>query len=65
MTTVTLSPKFQVVIPQHIRESMGLKPGMKIQVVQYENRIEYIPQEKIKNARGYLRGINTSICRSD
>ena len=63
MTTVTISPKFQVVIPQCIREAMGLKPGMKVQVVLYENRIEYIPQEKIKHARGFLRGINTKVPR--
>ncbi len=63
MTTVTVSPKYQVVIPQQMRKAMGLKPGMKVQVVQYENRIEYIPREKIKNARGFLRGINTKLRR--
>ena len=63
MTTVTVSPKYQVVIPQHIREAMGLKPGMKVQVIQYENRIEYIPREKIKKARGLLRGIDTRVPR--
>ncbi|MEX0828116.1 MAG: AbrB/MazE/SpoVT family DNA-binding domain-containing protein [Haliea sp.] len=63
MATVTVSPKFQVVIPREIRESLGLKPGMKVQVVQFENRIEYIPQEKIKNARGFLRGIDTRVAR--
>jgi AbrB family looped-hinge helix DNA binding protein len=63
MTTVTVSPKYQVVIPQHIREAMGLKPGMKVQVIQYENRIEYIPREKIKKVRGLLRGIDTRVPR--
>lgn len=63
MTTVTVSPKYQVVIPQQIREAMGLKPGMKVQVIQYENRIEYIPREKIKKSRGLLRGIDTSVPR--
>ena len=63
MTTVTVSPKFQVVIPQHIRKVMGIRPGMKFQVIQYENRIEYIPQEQIKNARGFLRGINSKVSR--
>ena len=63
MSAVTISPKYQVVIPRHIREALNLKPGMKVQVVQYENRIEYIPQEKIKKSRGLLRGINTSVPR--
>lgn len=63
MPTVTISPKYQVVIPEQIRKALGLKPGMKVQVVQYENRIEYIPQETAKSARGYLRGIDTRVPR--
>jgi len=35
MNTLTLSPKFQLVIPKHIREAMKLKAGMSMQVVQY------------------------------
>lgn len=63
METVTVSPKFQVVIPKKVRESLGLKPGQKVQVVQYENRIELIPQEPIEEARGFLKGIDTFIER--
>ena len=44
METVTLSPKYQVVIPQSIRETMGLEPGEKMQVLQYQDRIEFIPR---------------------
>ena len=63
MEQVTVSPKFQVVIPRAVRESLGLQPGQKIQVIQYENRIELIPLRLIKETRGLLRGIQTTVER--
>jgi AbrB family looped-hinge helix DNA binding protein len=63
METVLVSPKFQVVIPRTIRESLKIRPGQKIQVILYENRIELIPLKPIKKMRGFLKGINTSIER--
>jgi len=63
MKTVTVSPKFQVVIPKEIRESLKLAPGQKIQALLYENRIELIPLRPIKKMRGFLKGIDTSIDR--
>jgi AbrB family looped-hinge helix DNA binding protein len=63
MYTVTVSPKFQVVIPQAIRRSLGLQPGQKVQAILYENRIELIPVQSIKSMRGFLKGIDTSIER--
>jgi AbrB family looped-hinge helix DNA binding protein len=63
METVTVSPKFQVVIPKEIRESLKLAPGQKIQALLYENRIELIPVRPIKKMRGFLKGINTSVDR--
>lgn len=63
MTVVTLSPKFQVVIPKAIREALGLRPGQKIQVIQYEDRIELVPIRPIEEARGFLKGIDTSVER--
>ena len=63
METVTVSPKFQVVIPKEIRESLTLAPGQKIQALLYENRIELIPVRPIKKMRGFLKGIDTSIDR--
>jgi AbrB family looped-hinge helix DNA binding protein len=63
METVTVSPKFQVVIPKGIRESLKLAPGQKIQALLYENRIELIPVRPIKKMRGFLKGIDTSIDR--
>jgi AbrB family looped-hinge helix DNA binding protein len=63
METVTLSPKYQVVIPQAIRERMGLAPGEKMQVLQYEDRIEFIPHRRLKDMRGFLKGIDTAVPR--
>ncbi len=63
METVTISPKFQIVIPQRVREALGLKPGQKVQVIPYEGRIELIPVEPIQQGRGFLRGIDTDLQR--
>jgi AbrB family looped-hinge helix DNA binding protein len=63
MQTVTVSPKFQVVIPKEIRESLKLAPGQKVQALLYENRIELIPVRPIKKMRGFLKGIDTTIDR--
>ena len=63
METVTISPKFQVVIPQKIREAMGLRSGEKAKVVSFRHRIEIIPVREIGSLRGYLKGIDTSIVR--
>jgi AbrB family looped-hinge helix DNA binding protein len=63
MEVVTVSPKYQVVIPLSVRQSLGIKPGYKIQVILYENRIELIPLQPIKTMRGFLKGIDTTIER--
>jgi len=63
MKTVRVSPKFQVVIPLSIRNSLGIKPGVKVHVLQYENGIEYIPVMKMKKMRGFLKGIDTTVKR--
>ena len=63
METVTVSPKFQVVIPRRVRESLGIRPGHKIQVLLYENRMEFIPLRRMKEMRGFVRGIDTTVER--
>ncbi|HCU57439.1 MAG TPA: AbrB family transcriptional regulator [Anaerolineaceae bacterium] len=63
MEQVTVSPKYQIVIPKAIRERIGIKPGQKIQVISYMGRIEMIPVRPIKASRGFLRGLDTSIER--
>jgi AbrB family looped-hinge helix DNA binding protein len=63
MTTVTVSPKYQVVIPKEVRESMGIFSGQKIQVLTYQNRIELIPIKPMKKLKGFLKGIDTEVSR--
>ncbi len=63
METVTISPKFQVVIPKEVRTSMKLSPGQKVQVIAYGQRIELIPERDLKEMRGFLKGINTDLNR--
>ena len=63
MSVVTVSPKFQVVIPRHIREALKLEPGQKVQAFEYEGRVEFIPLRPAKAMRGFLRGLNTSVPR--
>jgi AbrB family looped-hinge helix DNA binding protein len=59
----TISPKYQVVIPRELRENLHLRPGEKVEFLQYENRIEMIPVRDIKKMRGFLKGIDTSVKR--
>jgi AbrB family looped-hinge helix DNA binding protein len=61
--TVTVSPKFQVVIPSRVRESLGVEPGQKVQVILYDNPIEMIPVRSIREMRGFLKGIDAWVHR--
>jgi AbrB family looped-hinge helix DNA binding protein len=63
MNAVTVSPKFQVVIPQAVRKLLHLEAGQKMQVVAYENRIELIPMQTAAQLRGFLKGIDTTVER--
>lgn len=63
MSTVTVSPKYQIVIPKEIRDKFHLSPGQKVQIIPYSNRIEVIPERKILDMKGFLKGIDTSFQR--
>ncbi len=63
MITVTVSPKFQVVIPRDIRNQLELEPGQKLQILNYSDRIEFVPIKNIKKLKGFLKGIDTSVKR--
>ena len=65
MQTVTISPKFQIVIPKAIRQTLQLTPGQKVQTFLYEDRIELIPVRPVKQMRGFLKGIDTTIPREE
>jgi AbrB family looped-hinge helix DNA binding protein len=63
METVTISPKFQVVIPRAIRERLRLTAGQKVQAILFEDRIELIPVRPMKSMRGFLKGLETTLER--
>jgi len=65
MESVKISPKYQIVLPRKVRKSLQLKPGQKVQVIEYGNRIELIPERKISEMRGFLKGMNTHLDREE
>jgi len=65
MEVVTVSPKYQVVIPRRIREVVGIMPGQKFQMFLIGGRIELVPMREISEMRGALRGIDTDVPRED
>ena len=65
MATVTVSPKYQVVIPSALRRVLGIRPGQKIEVLAYEGRMEFVPVRPMKSMRGFLPGLDTRLPRED
>ena len=63
MQQVKVSPKFQVVIPKAVRESLGIQPGQRLQVVPYGERIELVPVREIDEMRGFLAGMDPTFER--
>jgi len=63
MNAVTVSPKFQVVIPKEIREQLNLSPGQKIQMIAYGDRIEMVPVRPVQSLKGILKGLDTRVPR--
>ena len=61
--TVIVSPKYQIVIPKAVRETLKLKPGQRMRVIEYDNRIELIPDREISELRGFLKGIDIEFSR--
>ncbi len=63
METVTVSPKYQVVIPSAIRRSLDIRPGQKVQMIRYGDCVELILLRPVQEMRGFLRGIDTTVER--
>ena len=59
MNTVTISSKYQVVIPSHIREQFNLKPGQKIMFIPYKSTLRVVLVPSIEEAQGMFTGIDT------
>jgi AbrB family looped-hinge helix DNA binding protein len=65
MDAVTVSSKFQIVIPRRIRETLDIHAGQKVQLMVYDNRIVVIPVESPRQARGFLKGIDATVEREE
>jgi AbrB family looped-hinge helix DNA binding protein len=63
MPTVTVSSKFQIVIPRAIREALTIKAGERLHALEYRGRIELVPVKAMSKARGMLRGLDSSLPR--
>lgn len=61
--TVILSPKFQIVIPKKMRESLKLKAGMKIDLIVFKGNIVAVPVKSAKEMMGKFKGMDTSNIR--
>ena len=61
MEAVKISPKYQVVIPKKLRETLNLTPGQQVQMIAFEDRIEMIPIRKISEMKGFLKRIDTTV----
>jgi AbrB family looped-hinge helix DNA binding protein len=59
MNTVTISSKYQVVIPRTIREQFNLKPGQKLLFIAYNNTLRVVIVPPIEDAEGIFEGIDT------
>lgn len=63
MDTVTISPKFQVVIPKSIRELLRLRVGQRVQALADGDRVVLVPVRSARELRGFVRGIDTAVPR--
>ena len=65
MSVVTVSPKFQIVVPKDVRKSLGLRVGQKAEVFAnvIEGRIEIVPRRPMRELRGFLKGMDPSFDR--
>ena len=63
MEAVTVSPKYQVVIPKAVRVRTGITPGEKLQVLSFDDRIELVRSHPMRKMRGFLRGVDATFVR--
>lgn len=63
LSTVTISSKYQVVIPKDVRERLRIRPGQKVEAFAIAGRIELVPIRPLSEMRGYLKGMDSSFER--
>jgi len=65
MDTVTVSPKYQIVIPLAVRERARIRQGERLQVISFDDRIELIPVRPMRSMRGFLKGFDARFERDE
>jgi len=65
METVTVSKKYQVVIPEKIRKVSGIKPGDKMIAISKHKVLHYVPVKSIKDSKGITPGLDTRDLRDE
>ncbi|HPA47529.1 MAG TPA: AbrB/MazE/SpoVT family DNA-binding domain-containing protein [bacterium] len=65
MDAVTVSPKYQVVIPKIVRERLGIRAGDKLQVLCFDDRIELVRTQPMRKMRGFLQGLDATFVRDE
>ena len=65
MDTVTVSSKYQIVIPRNIRTQMKISPGMKLVAINVDGRIELIPIRPVGELKGFLAGCDPTFEREE
>jgi len=63
METVTISPKYQVVIPKSVRDELDLKPGQKVMAMAWDGGVQFVPVASADELHGSLPGIDTNVSR--
>ena len=65
MQAVTVSPKYQVVIPKSVRERIHITPGEQLQIISFDDRIELVPVRPMREMKGFLKGMDASFERDE
>jgi AbrB family looped-hinge helix DNA binding protein len=65
METVTVSPKFQIVIPRNARKVLEIRTGQKVQIIVYKGRLELLPVRPVRKMRGFAKGMDTAVQREN
>ena len=63
MDVVTVSPKFQVVVPKRVRSAIGLKAGQKLMMLVVDGQVRLVPIRAAKALRGLLKGTGATFER--
>lgn len=63
MMAVTVSERFEIVIPEDIREALAIRPGQRIEFLMHEGRAVLVPLPSIGSLRGFLEDIDTRVPR--